>query len=522
MTTSKKRNPTRKQIRISEIINLLGNLEQNIKNEKLDLSQIGSPISLMRHRAEEAEAALEVSDIAQQALSVLLKNSQESIRNSDIAMNALRKTIKENDADLAEKNLALDALKKIAQHNRENFKASALALSTVTQLAYNDSLTSLPNRRLLSDRLKRAMIDNKRSESYSAALFFDLDKFKLLNDKYGHEAGDELLIALSERLKICVRESDTVARYGGDEFVILLTNLYGNLVDARSEAENIANKILVSLSLPYAIFINQNGVRSEIQYAISASIGVAMFDGETTIENSVLDWADEAMYWAKSDGGNLVRFYDALNSSEQTLLELYNLATANDIETSNHGIRTRQYVKTLANRAIQINLYQNQLSNQIINRMFKTTQLHDIGKTEIPYAILHKKTKFTDAEWEVMKTHTTHGEALLNEAKKQNSNLEDILNIAVDIAVGHHERWDGSGYPKGLVGNEIPLGGRIMAIADVYDALISKRVYKAKWSHEDACNEIISKSGSQFDPMLIEAFILEMDSFKLIAENNQD
>ena len=101
MTSSKKRNPTREQIRISEIINMLGTLEKNIKNEKLDLSQIGSPISLMRHRAEEAEAALEVSDIAQQALSVLLKNSQESIRNSDIAMTALRKTIKENDADMS-------------------------------------------------------------------------------------------------------------------------------------------------------------------------------------------------------------------------------------------------------------------------------------------------------------------------------------------------------------------------------------------------------------------------------------
>jgi diguanylate cyclase (GGDEF)-like protein len=522
MTSSKKRNPRPNQIRISEVINLLATLEQNIKNEKLDLSQIGSPISLMRHRAEEAETALEVSDIAQQALTILLKNSQETIRNSDIAMTALRKTIKENDADLADKNQALDALKKIAQHNRDNFKASALALSTVTQLAYNDALTSLPNRRLLSDRLRRAIIENKRSESYSAALFFDLDKFKLLNDKYGHEAGDELLIALAERLKICVRESDTVARYGGDEFVILLTNLYGNLVDARKEAESIANKILVSLSLPYDIFVYENSVKTKIQYEISASIGVVMFSGDPTIENNVLDWADEAMYWAKSEGGNLVRFYDALDSSEQTLLELYNLATANDIETSNHGIRTRQYVKTLANRALQINLYQNKLSNQIIDRMFKTTQLHDIGKTEIPYEILHKKTKFTEAEWEVMKTHTTHGELLLNKAKRQNSNLESILNAAEEIAIAHHEHWDGTGYPKGLAGNKIPLGGRIMAIADVYDALISKRDYKEKWSHEDACNEIISKSGSQFDPMLIKAFILEMESFKLIAENHED
>ncbi len=522
MTSIKKRNPKPNQIRISEIINLLGTLEQDIKNEKLDLSQLRSPISLMRNRAEKAETALEVSELAQEALTVLLKNSQETILNSNIAITALRKTIRENDADLADKNQALDALKKIAQHNRDNFKATALALNTVTQLAYNDPLTNLPNRRLLSDRLRRAIIENKRSESYSAALFFDLDKFKLLNDKYGHEAGDELLVALAERLNICVRESDTVARYGGDEFVILLTNLYGNLFDARNEAENIANKILVSLSLPYVIFVNENSIRNEIQYLISASIGVVMFSGDSAIENNILDWADEAMYWAKSEGGNLVRFYDSINSSEQTLLALYNLATENDIETSNHGIRTRQYVKTLAQRALKMNMYQNKLSNQIIDRMFKTTQLHDIGKTAIPYDILHKKTKFTEAEWEVMKTHTTHGEALLNKARRQNSNLEGILNTAIEIAVAHHEHWDGSGYPRGLVGNDIPLGGRIMAIADVYDALISERVYKAKWSHEDACNAIISKSSSQFDPMLIEAFILEMENFRLIAENYKD
>jgi diguanylate cyclase (GGDEF)-like protein len=522
MTKQRKYNSERDQIRLSELIFSINKLEENIRNEKLDLSQLGLPIALMRHRAEEAEAALEISDIAREALTTLLNNSQEAIHYSDIAITALKATIKENDADLLIKQQAIEALSKISQQNRDNIKASAIALTAVTQLAYNDSLTNLPNRRLLSDRLRRTIIYNKRSDSYSAALFFDLDKFKLLNDKFGHEAGDELLVALSNRLKICVRESDTVARYGGDEFVILLSSLFGNLVDARSEAEDIAKKILVNLSVPYPIHISENGVKKVVQYRISMSIGVAMFSGDATIETSILDWADEAMYWAKSDGGNLVRFYDALNSTEQTLLTLYDLATANDIETSNHGIRTRQYVKTLAQRALQMNLYPSQLSHQMIDRMFKITQLHDIGKTRVPYAILHKKAKFTEAEWDVMKSHTSLGEALLLEAKKQNSNLEAILNVAIDIAGAHHEHWNGSGYPRALSGDDIPIGGRIMAVADVYDALISKRSYKEKWSHQDACNEIISKSGSQFDPMLIEAFILEMESFRLIAENNKD
>jgi response regulator RpfG family c-di-GMP phosphodiesterase len=174
-----------------------------------------------------------------------------------------------------------------------------------------------------------------------------------------------------------------------------------------------------------------------------------MFGGDILQENLILDWADEAMYWAKSEGGSTIRFYDAKNSTEQTLTHLYQLAIDNDDETSNHGIRTRKYVKTLAHRAQQMNLYPNQLGDEVIERLFKSTQLHDIGKTKIPYAVLHKKEKFTPSEWEIMKTHAALGGEILESAKRQNTNLTDLLNIAIDIAVGHHENWDGSGYPKG-------------------------------------------------------------------------
>ena len=121
-----------------------------------------------------------------------------------------------------------------------------------------------------------------------------------------------------------------------------------------------------------------------------------------------------------------------------------------------------------------------------------------------------------------MKNHAALGGTLLEAAKKQNVELSDLLNTAIDIATSHHENWDGTGYPKGLVGNAIPLGGRLMGIADVYDALISKRSYKEAWSHEDACKEIISLAGTKFDPYLIEAFKREMDNFKLIAEIAKD
>ena len=121
-----------------------------------------------------------------------------------------------------------------------------------------------------------------------------------------------------------------------------------------------------------------------------------------------------------------------------------------------------------------------------------------------------------------MKTHAALGGTILAAVKKQNIELSDLIDTAIDIAVNHHENWDGSGYPKGLAGTSIPLGGRLMAIADVYDALISKRSYKKAWSHKDACAEIISHSGSKFDPFLIEAFKRETENFRLISEISKD
>jgi putative two-component system response regulator len=281
--------------------------------------------------------------------------------------------------------------------------------------------------------------------------------------------------------------------------------------------------VLVSLNPPHKLKIHVLEDKKEIiEYQCFASMGVAMFNGDIKEEINILDWADEAMYWAKSEGGKTIRFYDAKNSTEQTLISLYEMATQNDIETSNHGIRTRQYVKTLAHRAQQMNLFPNQLNDQIIERFFKTTQLHDIGKTKIPYSIIHKKGELTLDELVVMKTHTILGAEILKEAKKQNINLTDFLNTAIEIAESHHEHWDGSGYPYGLSESNIPLAGRIMAIVDVYDALISKRSYKMPWSHESAVAEIVSKSGTQFDPLLIEAFKREQENFRLIAEKARD
>lgn len=509
--------------RLSDLFRSLDKLDGAIRGDKQKITGLSSPLNLMELRAKKAESALKASDEALKALQILQKNSIEIIRSGNIAIEAMKAIILKNEEDTDLKNNTLNELTKIIEKNRESLKASALALNAVSELAFHDALTGLPNRRLLNDRLKLIIANNKRWETYGAAIFMDLDNFKHLNDEFGHEAGDELLIAVGNRLKISVRETDTVARYGGDEFVILLDRLNGNLMDARAEADTISEKILAAIKLPFVLHIHENGGSPKtIEYQNFASLGVVMFDGIESEEVNILDWADEAMYWAKSEGGSTIRFYDAQNSAEQTLMNLYDLATQNDIETANHGIRMRQYAKTLANRAKMMNLFPGELDDKIIERIFKTTQLHDIGKIKIPYTIIHKKGKLTEEEWVVMKTHTTCGAVLLQEAKKQNSSLTDFLNTAIDIAIAHHERWDGTGYPKGLKGFEIPLAGRILAIADVYDALISRRSYKEPWSHQDAMAEVTSKTGTQFDPLLIEALLLESENFKLISESLRD
>lgn len=509
--------------RLTDVAQSMERLNSAIKADLEGLSLISTPLELMQLRAEHAEAALKASDIALKALKILQANSYEIIKASEIAIIAMQATIRANDADAHHKQMAINELNKVIEKNTDNLQASAFALNAVQELAFNDPLTGLPNRRLLKDRLQQSIAHNKRWSTHSAAIFLDLDKFKLVNDQFGHEVGDELLIAVANRLKLAVRDTDTVARFGGDEFVILLDELSETFFEARSEAEGIAHKLLSALTPEHILHIRRDAQTIlTVRYQNLASFGVVVFDGDSTKEKNILDWADEAMYWAKSEGGKTVRFYDAVASTEQTLKRLYALATENDIETANHGIRMQHYVKALSKRALQMNLFPGELSQPIIEKMFRATQLHDIGKTKIPYSILHKRTTLTEDEWTVMKTHTSCGAEILEDAKRQNESLTEFLNIAIDIAIGHHERWDGSGYPKGLAGQAIPLAGRIIAIADVYDALISQRSYKQAWRHEDALAELVSKSGIQFDPLLIEALLREQQNFKLIAQEIKD
>ncbi|MES2585205.1 MAG: diguanylate cyclase [Pseudomonadota bacterium] len=186
------------------------------------------------------------------------------------------------------------------------------ALHQVWELAFHDALTGLPNRRLLNDRLGQAMAVSQRSMSFGALIFLDLDNFKPLNDVYGHEVGDLLLVEAAQRLTACVREVDTVARFGGDEFVVLLTALVADRAEAASRAGLVAEKIRNALSEPYRLSVAQGeGVAPlEVEHRCTASLGVALFLGNVASTTDVIKWADVAMYDAKEAGRDMVTFYD--------------------------------------------------------------------------------------------------------------------------------------------------------------------------------------------------------------------
>ena len=182
----------------------------------------------------------------------------------------------------------------------------------IRNLAFYDALTQLPNRRLLNDRLDQAMAASKRSGRYGALLFLDLDNFKPLNDRYGHSVGDLLLVEVARRIASCVREMDTVARFGGDEFVVVLSELNENNAESIAQAEIVAQKINAVLSESYVPTVQKDGKETTtIEHHCTSSIGVAIFINHEVGAENIIKWADIAMYQAKEAGGNRVWFYDA-------------------------------------------------------------------------------------------------------------------------------------------------------------------------------------------------------------------
>lgn len=205
-----------------------------------------------------------------------------------------------------------------------------------------------------------------------------------------------------------------------------------------------------------------------------------------------------------------------------TILVMASLAETRDADTGNHIRRTQNYVAALAWHLQAHPRFVHYLSEPNIATLFKSAPLHDIGKVGIPDRILLKPGRLTAEEFEIMKTHTTLGFDAIEQAEQALGISVGFLNCAKEIALSHQEKWDGSGYPQGLAGEDIPISARLMALADVYDALISRRVYKEPMTHGEAVDIIVAGRGKHFDPDIVDAFMEIKESFREIAERYAD
>ena len=215
---------------------------------------------------------------------------------------------------------------------------------------------------------------------------------------------------------------------------------------------------------------------------------------------------------------------EVIAAQAATITAFCALAEARDNETGNHIRRTQHYVRILAEALREHPRFKAELDEEVIQLLFKSAPLHDVGKVATPDAILLKKGKLTPEEWVIMKQHCEYGRNAILQAEKALGEVADasFLRYAAEIAYGHHERWDGTGYPQGQSGDAIPLSARLMAVADVYDALISRRVYKPPFPHEQALAMIVEDRGSHFDPDIVDALIQVASKFASIARNFRD
>jgi diguanylate cyclase (GGDEF)-like protein/PAS domain S-box-containing protein len=259
---------------------------------------IGAPFKNHFTEPERADAAIKM---------VLLKKKSINYELTARDRNGKETVVSFNATTLYDRDRRLQGVFAAARDITEHKQAQAQILS----LALHDALTQLPNRRLSTERLRQTMAVSNRSRRYAALMFLDLDNFKLLNDTQGHYVGDLLLIEAAHRISRCVREEDFVARFGGDEFVVILDELNADQKQSMTEAGIVAEKIRAALDQPYALTFTQEGKSEKtVEHLCTTSIGVVVFKNHEGSQDDILRWADAAMYKAKEAGRNLIRFYD--------------------------------------------------------------------------------------------------------------------------------------------------------------------------------------------------------------------
>ncbi len=382
-----------------------------------------------------------------------------------------------------------------------------------TRAAVTDAITGLPNHRAVMSRVDEELARCERAEASCAILFIDLDHFKHVNDTWGHRAGDAILREVATRLRATLRLEDFVGRYGGEEFAIVLTD--ADIMGASETAERLR---LAIANEPCIWMVEDSS--TPVTIPITTSIGVAIYGIHGATREKLVEQADHAMYRSKQGGRNRVSIAD-LPEDEATKSAI----TAMNTETPPHVETTTLHVLTAAASA------RDRSTNEHAHRMVVLAEataralnrpeeevhllrlgalLHDIGKIGIPDAILHKPGPLSEEEWAVMRLHPEIGQKILSQAG-------GVFIALASIVVAHHERWDGHGYPMGLEQEAIPLAARILTVIDSYDAMTSRRVYRAAMSPLAARQELQRCSGSQYDPDVVTAFLQVLDTHDIMG-----
>jgi putative two-component system response regulator len=300
---------------------------------------------------------------------------------------------------------------------------------------------------------------------------------------------------------------------------IMMPGMDGHEVCRRLKADKLTRDIpVIFLTAMSAAEDEEAGLRlGAVDYVtkpISPAVVMARVETHLKLKNSADFLRDKAQF-LEAEVARRTREVAAIQ--DVTILAMASLAETRDSDTGNHIRRTQFYVRALAEKLRDHPRFAAYLDDSVIDMLFKSAPLHDIGKVGIPDRILLKPGRFEPAEFEIMKTHTTLGRDAIEHAEKSLGTPVAFLSMAKEIAYAHQEKWDGSGYPSGIGGDDIPVSARLMAVADVYDALISRRVYKDGMPHDKAVGIIREGAGSHFDPDIVEAFLGLEDEFKAIA-----
>ncbi len=382
------------------------------------------------------------------------------------------------------------------------FNTAASAFLQTEARATHDRLTGVPNRETLLTTLAAEIERAARHYQPLSVAFIDIDRFKPINDTYGHNSGDAVLRQIAGLVADSVRASDTFGRYGGEEFMLILPETTPE--DAVGLAEDLRALVMQE---PLRIAGDQS-IKATI------SIGIAGGRGSGLQIDMLVDRADAAMYAAKSLGRNRTHLFRELDEEatvRRAPISAEHRAQANAIGQWASDTAAQALASVLAPQphhrgrpsdmiaslATGIGLEMG-LPHEEIKRIRIASLLHDLGKIAIPEEILDKPATLSDAEWQSIGEHPRIGQIILEQA----SSLRD----AIPVVLHHHERFNGGGYPHGLKGNEIPIGARIVAVADAYHAMVHDRPYSAAQSHEDALEELRLNAGTQFDPKVVEVF----------------